>query len=553
MAQRGSGVVAVFALGAALASLAQSPAPAAPGPAAEPARPRLLVFVSVDQMRSDYLERFRDLYSGGLRRLWSEAAIFTEARYRHANNETGPGHSVMLSGRDPRSSGIVANDWYDSTLKRVVNVVDDPAQRPLGGAGRAASPAHFLGFTLGDVLKAAVPEARVVAASLKDRSAVLLGGRRADAAYWFESLEGRFITSTYYAREAPAWLAAWNARRLPDAFAGRRWERLLPDAGEYDRRAGPDAVPSERAGVQIAFPHAMPAEPGRVLFEELRRAPFGDELTLDFALAAMEAHGLGRGPATDLLAVSFSATDGVGHSYGPDSHELMDHLLRLDRTLGRLFEALDRRVGRGGWLLGMSADHGVLPLVERLQERGTAARRFPSQQLASAVDGALKARFPGANGLIAHRDGADVYLDLDAIERQGLRRSAVEAAVREGLLGSGVVDHVYSHAELSGDAPADDPDFELFSRAFFAPRSPHLISRLKPHVYLSSYPGGTGHGTHHGYDRHVPVVLMGPGVKPGRQTAECGPEDIAPTLARLLRLDYPMQDAGRVLAEALLP
>lgn len=533
---------------AAAASGQAAPAPAAQSAQATPQRPRLVLFVSVDQMRSDYLPRYEALFRGGFRRLLDQGAFFTNARYRHANNETGPGHSVMLSGRDPRSSGIVANEWWDGTLRRLVNVVDDPVQQPLGGAGRAASPAHFNGFTVGDALKAESPRSRVVAASLKDRSAVLLGGRRADAAYWFESLEGRFITSSYYAAAVPEWLAAWNDRRLPDAYAGRRWERLLA-AAEYERRAGPDDVASERGGGGNVFPHRLPGSRDRVLYEELRRTPFGDELLLEFALAAIEAHGLGHGPATDMLAVGFSATDGVGHSYGPDSQEQMDQLLRLDLLLGRLFDALDARVGRDGWLFAMSADHGVMPLPELLQERGTPARRVPPQALADPVDRALQARFPGAPALVAQREGPHVYLDLDAIERHGLRRADVEATVAQALLASGIVEHVYRDADMLGDAPAADPAFELFQRAYFAPRSPQLIVRLRPYVYLSSYPGGTGHGTHHDYDRHVPVVFMGPGVRPGRYPGECGPEEIAPSLAALLGLDYPLQDARRVLAE----
>lgn len=539
-------------LAAAAVALWLDASPAAPQSTPAPgtaARPRLLLFVSVDQMRSDYLDRFASLYTGGLRRVLDQGAFFANARYRHANNETGPGHSVLLSGRDPRSSGIIRNDWYDAVLRRKVNVIEDPVHRAVGGKGVSASPAHFNGFTLGDFLKNGSDGSRVVSVATKDRSAILMGGRRADAAFWLDNAEGRFVTSTYYMKTAPAWLSAWNDTRTSDQFRGKPWTRLLPDEGLYRKLAGEDAVAGEPSD-RNTFPHSVRGTPGQTdFYEDLRRTPFADEATLDVALQALEAFGLGRGSATDVFTVGFSATDGVGHTWGPDSQELMDQLLRLDLVLGRLFDAVDAQAGRDAWLFGLSADHGVQPLVERLRQQGKDARRASPRLFTAAVDRLLHERFPGASDLIAHREKVDFYLDLPVLERRGLRRSAVEAAIAEALLSTGLVEHVYTHAELSGDTPLDDPAFELHRRAFFAPRSPHLMTRLKPHVYVSDYASGTGHGTYHDDDRHVPVVFMGPGIKPGRYQAESGPEDIAPTLGALLGLDYPLQDAKRVLSE----
>ena len=241
---------------------------------------------------------------------------------------------MILTGRHPSHSGIVANDWYDAYLGKAVNVVDDPVQRPLGGAGRSASPANPLGFTVGDLLKANNPESKVVGVSLKDRSAILMGGRRADGAYWYETAGGNFITSTYYMPEAPAWLLAWNKRRLADRYAGKTWTRLLPDAALYERYAGKDAIEGEWDRKDTVFPHAIRGNPPAVAFyDDLRRTPFADELTLDVALEAMKAHRIGEDAVTDILAIGFSATDVIGHTYGPDSHEIMDQLLRLDLVL----------------------------------------------------------------------------------------------------------------------------------------------------------------------------------------------------------------------------
>ena len=530
------------------AALAAALAPAATLAATDPAPappPRLVVFIAVDQMRADYLDRFRPLFTAGLKRLVEEGAVFTNANYRHACTETGPGHSVLLSGRSPRSSGIVGNAWYDRTLRQRVNVVDDPAVRLVGSErGRAASPAYFNAFTVGDMLKASSPASKVVGVSFKDRAAILPAGRRADAAYWYQAIDGRFVTSSWYMDRAPGWLDRWNARRVADGYAGRAWDRLLPDVASYLRYAGEDAVAGEFDGRDNVFPHLLRGAPPTLAFYDgLRRSPFADEMLLDFALAAMSGHDLGSGPATDLLTVSFSATDVIGHAYGPDSQEQMDNLLRLDRTIGRLLDAAERRAGRGRVLFVLSADHGGMPLVEVLKARGIDARRADSSALSRPVEEALAASFPGKTGLIADPDPMEYVLDQDAIARQGLKREEVEATIRRALLSTGLVEAVYTRAELMGPRPESDPFFDRHQRAFFPTRSGDLVARIRKYTYLGGYTGGTGHGTPHDYDRHVPIVFMGPGVRPGPRDAETGPEDIAWALGRLLGLEYPQQDS----------
>jgi len=521
------------------------------GSAALP-RPRLVLFVSVDQMRFDYLTRFGPLFTDGFKTLLERGAVFSNARYRHSNTETGPGHAALLSGRHARDNGIVANAWYDSLLKREVNVVEDIAQSPVGGLGRGASPANFIGVTIGDLLKKVSPESKVVGVALKDRAAILMPGRRADAAYWYEAAQGRFITSTYYMRTAPAWLDAWNAEGHVDALFGKPWTRLLSDTALYEKYAGPDAVEGESDRVDTTFPHKVAGQAkSKEFYDELRSTPSADELILDVAFRAMAEHGLGQDEATDILAVGFSATDYIGHTYGPDSQELMDQMLRLDKVLGRLLTEVDKRVGAGRVLFGLSADHGVMPLVEVLQQQGKPAHREKPPDLESGVRKALEQRFPGAQDLIAEADVPNFYLDLDKIRARGLKRSDVEVAIEAALLASGLVDRVYTHARLLGDPPADDPDFAFFRNSFFEPRSPHVIARLKPYIYLDDYPGGTGHGTSADYDRHVPVVFLGNGLLPGRYSQGCGPEDIAPTLSALLGLEYPLESGQRVLSEAL--
>jgi predicted AlkP superfamily pyrophosphatase or phosphodiesterase len=513
--------------------------------------PKLLLVISVDQMRFDYLTRFNSLYKGGLRRLLDQGAVFTNAKYRHANTETGPGHSVILSGRHASHSGIVANSWYDPLLKRSINVVDDPVQQPVGGKGRGASPTNFIGFTIGDILKHDSPQSKVVGVSMKDRSAILMGGRRADAAYWFENEGGNFITSTYYMDAPPEWLKRWNARKFADQYSSRLWERLLPDPRVYGKYAGDDAIEGEWDRKDITFPHRIRhAPPLKGYYEDFRRTPFADEMVLAGALEAMKAHGLGEDAATDILAIGFSATDVIGHTYGADSQEVMDQLLRLDQTLQKLFDEIDRRVGLQQTWVVLSADHASMPLVEVAQKRGLPARRFRSDALDAAVKQALQKQFPGVAGLIANYDSPNFYLSEETIAAKGLKRRAVEAVIVKTLLDTGLFESVYTHADILNPEKKADLHLTLIRNSFFEPRSAHIIATPKPYVYISDNVGGTGHGTPHDYDRHIPIVFLGAPIKPGSYSAACGPEDIAPTLAEMLNLKGLEKEAdARILQE----
>ena len=515
------------------------------------AQPKLILVLSIDQMRFDYLTRFSDLFKGGFRTLLEQAAVFSNANFRHAITATGPGHSVILSGRHPSHSGIVADAWYDPLLKKTINVVEDPVQSPLGGEGRRASPVNFLGFTVGDVLKEKSPESRVVAVAFKDRSAILMAGHRGDAAYWFEASGGNFITSTYYMNKAPAWLEEWNSQRLADRYAGQRWTRLLEEENLYERYAGPDAIEGEWDRKDIVFPHSIRGTPPeRGFYDDLGRTPFADELTLSVALEAMRAHQLGLDASTDILAIGFSATDIVGHTYGPESQEVMDQLLRLDLILQNLFQEIEAGVGLDNTLVVLTADHGVLPLVETLQAKGIEARRAHPQVLEAAVEQALENQYPGVENLIAD-SSRDIYLDEEVLQRHRLKRTEVETTIIDALLSTGLVEAVYTHSQLLSNEPSSDPYRELFRNSFFQPRSPHLMVLVKKYLYLESYPGGTGHGTPYDYDRHVPILFMGRGIEPGSYPDPCGPEDIAPTLAILLGLDYPRENDSRLLLEMI--
>lgn len=516
-----------------------------------PAPPKLILVVAIDQMRFDFLDRFAPLYRSGLKTLIDRGAVFTNAKYRHAATETGPGHSILLSGSDPLHSGIVANEWWDPYLRRIVNVIDDPVQMPLGGPGRASSPANMLTFTVGDVMKSKNPRSRVVGVGFKDRSAILMGGRRADAAYWFENAGGNFITSSYYMQAAPQWLTDWNRQRHVDKFAAQTWTRLIDDVALYEKYAGKDAIEGERDRKDITFPHPFTGKPPEnQYYVELRRSPFADDAALEFALEAMKRHELGKDADTDILAIGFAATDGIGHQWGPDSHEQMDQMLRVDRLLGRLFAEIESSVGLENTVVVLSSDHGSRPLVEIMEMRGQAARRVAPKQIESVLDAALAKRYPGMTDLISYF-ATDVYFNEEAVRRHNLNWKEVEATAIEALLSTGFVEKVYTRDDLKGAARSGDPYLELFRKAFYEPRSPHLNVLLKPGIYVNAAAGGTGHGSAYDMDRHVPVVFMGRDIKPGRYAQESAPEDIAPTLAHLLRLDLPRERDSRLLLEML--
>ncbi len=513
--------------------------------------PKLILFLSIDQMRFDYLTRFADLYQGGLRTLLSKGAVFTNATCGYANTETGPGHSVMLSGRLPSHSGIIANAWYDPILKQMVNVVDDRVIRPLEGKGRGASPSQFIGFTLGDLLKRYSPDSKVVSVSLKDRAAILMAGPHADAAYWYSAEGGNFTTSSYYAKSLPEWLKNWNALHRVDQFSGKTWNRMLKDQSLYEKYAGPDDVEGEWDRKDVIFPHEIRGNPSSALFyNDFQRTPFADEVTLEVALLAKKAHQLGEDSATDILAVSFSATDFIGHTYGGDSQEIMDQLLRLDQLLKKLFDEVESSVGLDATYFVLTADHGALPLVENLRAKGIDGQRVSLHKLEERVQQALKRSFPGTSGLMAAFNPFQTYFDDQAILRYKLDRRQVEECVRKELLESGSFEAIYTQSEILDPGTPANATLELIRNSFYQPRSPHLTTIPKPYVYISDAVGGTGHGTPHEYDQHIPILFMADRVRAGRYEAPSSLEDIAPTLAEMLGLkDYPREKDSRILKE----
>lgn len=504
------------------------PVPARAAQSSPPPTVRLVLLVAVDQFRYDYLTRFRPSYRHGIHTLLTEGAVFSDAHLEHAQTVTAVGHATMLSGALPTVSGIIGNSWYDRETGTSVTSVSDPSRQLIGAQGEASSPHRLLVSTIGDELKMAAGtdgdrRPRVVGVSMKDRSAILPVGRAADAAYWFDNRSGAFVTSTYYMPALPAWASAFNARRIIDGHAGTRWSFATGDGG-----------------------HDLPADIGPALNEAVYTSPLGNDLLLAFAKEALVHEQLGQRGVTDVLSVSFSSNDAVGHRYGPDSPEVRDVSVKTDAAIGDLLAEVDRLVGLANTLVVFTTDHGVAPLPEVAQAWKMPGGRFSGAALDAAIQGALDDRFGKAKWLLA--SGASVYLDHAVIEARRLDAALVRRVAADAARRVSHVARVYTREDLLGGL-ADDRVSQRVARSYHAGRSGDIEIVLEPYWIRNA--SGTTHGSPYGYDAHIPLILMGPGVAAGTYHARAAMNDVAPTLAALLRTETPAGSSGRVLVEAL--
>lgn len=516
---------------AALAALLGAVPGAAQTRAASPA-PTLVVLVTVDQLLPEYFDRYGPQLQGGLARLWRGGAVFTRAYQDHANTETAPGHASILSGRFPRSTGIVQN----------AAGVQDPQAPLIGGGGPGASPFRFRGSTLIDWLRLKDPRTRALSVSRKDRGAILPLGRASQEVYWYAS-DGRFTTSTYYADTLPTWVQRFNARRVPQRMAGEQWTLLLPES-QYPE---PDSVPVESGGRDFVFPHRLPADTAQAarLFPEF---PWMDQLTLEAALEGLRALGLGKGPQADVLAVSLSTTDAVGHRYGPDSREVHDQVLRLDRMLGAFLDSLYATHDSTRVVLALTADHGVAPFPE-LRPGGAAAAGYHVDASAAVARMRRMVAEAGVDSAAVTFDDGLLFMDREAFAGARVSADSVArafaAAVRR-VPGVMRVDLVRTLAR--------DTATSAIARRWYQMLPPDMpvevAVTLKPgHVFgRATY---AQHGSPHDYDAHVPLIFYGPHFRPGKYPQFARVVDIAPTLARVLKVKPTERLDGRVLERAL--
>lgn len=522
--------LALFLLLAASAVSGQQPAPT---------RPRLIVLVVVDQMRTDYLERAAPHLKAGLKRLTVDGAWFTEGAYPYLNTVTCAGHSTIGTGALPYTHGMVLNAWWDRSLGRERACTSDENAKNLS-QGSPATGGDSARWILVPTLAQKVKEAggRTVALSLKPRSAIPLGGTNPTAVVWLQD-RGRWTTAAA-ADGRIEWLDRFIAANPIAADGGRVWERALAE----DQYAGPDAGAGERfpTGWTPTFPHAIAKGDAPEFMSQWQRSPFADEYLGRMAAAAVDALELGHGGRTDFLAVSFSTLDLVGHQFGPASHEVQDIVLRLDKTIGTLFEHLDAKLGRDGYVVGFSADHGVGPMPEQSEGSG---RQTGAQALA-AIDKAL-APFFGPGKYAASSVYTDLYLLPGVAERLKADPKA-SAAVLDALRALPGVSHAFRADELATPEArrSSDPAKRAAALSHYAPRSGDLIIVPRLHWMLSTS-SATTHGTLHPYDQRVPVIFYGAGVSPGRRTETATPADVAPTVAALAGVSSYTAPDGKAL------
>ena len=388
-------------------------------------KPKLIVFISIDQMRPDYFERFEQQFAGGFKRLYSEGVVFTNATLNYATTETGPGHATLSTGSYPGTSGIHANEWYDPKTKKQIYCVEDSTAKPVDGEGGGYSPKNLVVTALGDWLKEESLTSKVVTASSKDRAAILMGGKRANYAFWYDRKTGRMVTSAYYTKKIPDWAKKFNDGNWIEKNLPGSWWKLKP-SGDYESD-GPDELQGEMIwGMSSSFPHQFAMEKKG---DQVLTSPWGDMLTLDFARAAIEGENLGQRAATDLLCIALSCTDYVGHSFGPNSHEIHDHLLRLDQALGSFFNDLEKTVGASNVLFVLSADHGVMPLPEYTTKvlKATARRLLVDSVIVpkmAELEKQLQKELGVSEWLIS-RSG---FLNYDAVKKRKLTEVRFEQA-----------------------------------------------------------------------------------------------------------------------------
>jgi predicted AlkP superfamily pyrophosphatase or phosphodiesterase len=529
-------------------------------PLAAPAPPRLVVIIVVDQMRADYVERFQFQWTRGLRRLIDRGAWFTNAAFPYLTTVTCAGHATIATGALPRTHGVFQNAWYDRAARRLVTCTEDPtaevlSYRSAATPGASATPAASLPGesgarlrvpTLADVLREQ-RGAKVVTLALKARSAVMLAGHGGDAVTWLDESLDSWTTSTAFSAAPVTAVQAFLVGNSPDIDFGRIWTRLLPPNAYGGADAGRGETPPK--GWTARFPHALTgsgAGPDEDFREQWVHSPFADAYVGRLAAATAESFQLGQGTTTDFLGVGFSAPDLVGHSFGPRSHEVQDLYLHLDRTLGELFDRLDRLAGRDGWVVALTGDHGVATLPE--QAPPGAAGRVSTVRLAGVVERELRTALGSGTTVsyVARITGNDVYFAPGVYDRLGATPTL--AAVIQLLESQPGIARVFRRDELAAAAASHDRLRRAAALSYVPEYSGDLVMTLKPGWTFAAT--GVTHGTGNPDDQRVPILLMGPGIKRGRYGAPVTPADIAPTLAALTGVI--MQHAeGGVLRAAL--
>ena len=517
----------------------------------KPPRPRLVVGLVLDQMRWDYLYRYADRFSdkGGFRRMLSEGNTCEQTLIPYTPTVTACGHSAVYTGTVPAINGITGNAWWDSQLRRTVYCTEDKAVSTVGSSSSLGkmSPKNMLVTSIADELRVATNfQAKVIGVAIKDRGAILPAGHSANGAYWYDYSTGNWITSTYYKNELPAWAQTFNERKIADSFYNLGWSLLYPAASYKASTADNKSYENKVFGE--AFPYDLKKYIGKD-YGKISTTPMGNDMTFAMAKAALLGESLGRDEITDMLAISFSSPDYIGHSFGPNSVEAEDAMLRIDLALGQFFDLLDRQVGKGLYTVFLTADHGAAHVPEFNQENKLPGGRVFMGKIIDRLNLDLEKMYR-LKKLIVSDDNYQLHLDHPQLDSAGINTDQVIGWLQKELMKESGIDRAFSIKELN-TVPLPATVRKMLNNGYHPNRSGDLQIILKP-GYIDAYgTTGTTHGLWNPYDSHIPLLWFGWGIKKGITQREVYMTDIAPTLAALLRIQMPSGNIGTVIAEVL--
>ncbi|NBA89102.1 alkaline phosphatase family protein [Emticicia sp. CRIBPO] len=517
-----------------------------------PERPKLVVGIVVDQMRYDYWYRYYDKYSeGGFKRLLNQGFNCRNHHYHYALTVTAAGHASVYTGSAPSVHGIVGNDWFDPSLNKRVYCVGDSSVQTVGSSNVTAgkmSPKNMQVSAITDQLRIGTNyQSRVIGIALKDRGAILPAGHTANAAYWFDSKTGNWISSSFYMDELPSWVKSYNEKKRPAQLMQEGWKTLLPVEQYLESTADDKPYEAKLAGAKKpVFPYELAGTAGDA-FGILSSTPHGNTLTKELALEALKNENLGKGKATDFLTISFSSPDYVGHGFGPNAVEAEDIYLKLDRDIADLLTNLDKAVGKDNYLLFITADHGVMDVVDLWKEHKLPAGRINYLKMNADVKAALKEKF-GEGDFIRAFENFQFYLNHDLLEAKQIKEEEVFKIVRKVLMSFDGVADVLNLPELY-KSNLNSYLTELYKNGYHTKRSGDLQIVVEPGWMAG--PIAANHGSPYNNDTHIPLLFYGWGVRPGQTFGRTSVADTAPTVAALLSILEPNGNIGKVIEEAL--
>ena len=509
-------------------------------------RPKLVLGIVVDQMRFDYLYNFFPHYGdGGFKRLMSDGSNFTFTHFNYSQTSTAPGHTTIYTGTTPYYHGIISNDWYDKHIRKEVNAVNDGNYKSVGSSDSEGekSPHRLLSTTITDQLKLATGgKSKIISVSLKDRAAILPGGHAADAAYWYDDKTGNFITSNYYMKSLPDWINNFNERKLADKYLAEGWKLSLPET-DYSVN-GPDNSDLEKDIFdegKTSFPHSF--DNAKNKYEALMISPYGNNLVEELAKAALIYEKLGKHDFTDFLAISFSSTDKVGHEFGSNSYEIEDTYVKLDSAIADLLVALDQQVGKGNYLLFLTADHASNTTLSLLKKENMPTGGL-NEKLYEGMVKSFAAEKYGDENLVENFSNRAIVFNRDVIKENNLNINEVEQTFAGYLRDNfPAISTICTRDFLEGKKASREPVNTILN-GFNPAISGDIVFDLQPGFLKNYQEKGTQHGTTYAYDTHVPLIFYGWHVPKQEVNTPVYTVDIAPTIADLIKIAEPSACIG---------